>query len=997
MEFAILGPLEVRRDGHVVAVGGGKPRAVLAALLLRANEPVSAERLAAALWGDDAPAAAVRTVHVHVSRLRRALGDPEVLATTTAGYRLRVETGQLDLQRFEQLVDEGRHALADGRPKEAGDVLREALGLWRGPPPADLAFEPFAQAEIARLEEQRFAAVEVRMDADLAAGHHAELVPELQRLLAEHPLREGLHGRLMLAFYRAGRQADALEAYTQAREALVDQLGVEPGPELRKLQQAILAHDPALVPRPAGVAALLDQPGALPAPATVLFGRERDVGRLGDLVRAFRLVSVVGAGGVGKTRLAIDAAARLAGEFRDGTRFVALAPVADAGDLTSVIARGLGAPVSQGEPATSALLRFLGVRRLLLVLDNFEHLMEAAPLLAQLLAACPELAILVTSREPTRLAGEHVYPLSPLEVPGADQAPAMKLARVSAVAMFCDRGRAHDPDFALDGTTAPHVVEICRRLDGLPLALELAAARLDLLSPPELAARLDRALALLAGGARDAPPRQRTLRATIDWSYDLLTEPERRAFAYMSVFAGGATVAAAEEVTGASLDTLHPLVAKQLLVRREDRLEMLETVREYARERLLDDANVNAVGRRLAAWWLRFARQATPELKRTDRRLWLARLDTELPNALAALSWALEERNAELALELVAQLGAYWWWTTRWSEGLPWIDAALEVAGDGFAQLRAQALLYRARLTNHRRQEDRVREDLNASLELFRDCDDVRGVSACLADLSFTEAFRGRHERAVATSEEAIRVAQRADDEPSLVLALTQRVLASNGFDDADRAATDALPLLQRTGDLLQLCIVCSSTGYLATVERRYQAASFWLEEGITAARRLDDPASPFYLHGNRGLVKLFLNELDDAARAFCEALAVSREAAREDAIDELLAGLAAVAARQGEFSRAARLFGAATARFAPSRAPVEDAIWSRISDEIIAPARNTYGPEAWDSAARQGALLTTRNVIDFALSPEWPTTPAATTTADTAANPIPPGRGATP
>ena len=312
MEFQILGPIDVRGEDGAVALGGNKPRAVLAVLLLHANEPVSAERLALALWGEDAPGSAVKTVQVHVSRLRKALGDPDIVATTAAGYRLRVRPDELDSQRFERLVEDGRRALASGQPEHASAVLRGALSLWRGPPLAELAAEPFAAAEIARLEEQRLAALEARVEADLAAGRHDQLVGELQQLVADNPIRERLAGQLMLALYRCGRQSEALEAYGQARRTLVSEVGVEPGPELRRLQDAILRQDVSLEPR----APVADLPAELDAAtAPPLVGRDGELAWLQKRweraqAGAGTLVSVIGEPGIGKTRLA----AELAGE-----------------------------------------------------------------------------------------------------------------------------------------------------------------------------------------------------------------------------------------------------------------------------------------------------------------------------------------------------------------------------------------------------------------------------------------------------------------------------------------------------------------------------------------------------------------------------------------------------------------------------------------------------------------------------------------------------------
>jgi predicted ATPase/class 3 adenylate cyclase len=480
------------------------------------------------------------------------------------------------------------------------------------------------------------------------------------------------------------------------------------------------------------------------APPTALFGRDADLETLAHLVRegGNRLVTLIGPGGVGKTRLAIEASGLLAANFGDGARFVPLAAISEHRDLAPTLARALAVPVRTGEPAHAALLRFLSNRHLLLVLDNFEQLVEGAPLVADLIGACRELTVLVTSREPTRLAGERLYPVRPLQVPDASASTAtIELERDGAVAMFCDRARARDPAFALDESNASPVGKICRRLDGLPLALELAAARSGLLSAEELAERLDRALTVLVGGARDAPKRHRTLRATIDWSYDLLTGEERSAFAHMAVFAGGATVAAAEAVTGASLDALDSLVAKQLLARRDERLLMLETVRDYALERLTEDPECDAVQERLATWCLSSLREATAHLVRADRAAWLAKLDAELPNALAALSWALEERRSELALQLVDELGDYWWHTHHTEDALDeahrLINAALELGCDASPRLRAAALLNRGRLTDIRRSDKPYRGDLQASLELYRACNDASGIAACLGHLAF--------------------------------------------------------------------------------------------------------------------------------------------------------------------------------------------------------------------------------------------------------------------
>jgi predicted ATPase/DNA-binding SARP family transcriptional activator len=970
MEFGILGPLEVRADGRAVALGGARPRAVLAVLALHANQPVSAERLAVALWGEDAPPSAVKNVQVYVARLRKALDDPGVLVTTPAGYVLRVGPGELDAERFELRVADGRQALAAGRGDDAAAELRAALELWRGPPLADLASTPFAPAEIARLEEQHLAAVEVRVDADLAAGRHAELVSELQQLTTQHPWRERLHAHLMLALYRSGRQADALDAYRHAREVLVEQLGIEPGVELHELHEAILAQDPKIDAPPTAVPTGVNGRSApLPAPPTALFGREDDLADLADLIRELRtrLVTLVGPGGVGKTRLAIEAARQLSQDFPDGARFVALAAVSEPRDLASAIVRALAAPTRPGEPAETALVRFLNDRHLLLVVDNFEHLIAGAPLLAELLDTGPGVTILLTSREPTRLAAERLLPVRPLELPDTARSTQRgELERYAAVAMFRDRVRARDPEFAVDESNGPHVAEICRRLDGLPLALELAAARVGLLSPAELAARLDSGLSVLSRGAADAPERHQTLRAAIDWSVRLLTGPERAAFTHMAVFPGGATVQVVEGVTGASLDTLDSLVAKQLLARRGDRLVMLETVREYAHERLGEDPDAGAVQHRLATWCLSFAREATPHLVTADRVPWVARLDGELPNLLAALAWALEDQRAELALQLVNELGTYWWLTAQWESGLPWIEAALEQASGASTQTGANTLLCRARLTGIR-QTQRYVADLEAALELFRACDDASGIATCLAHLADAEAWLGHLEHSSALLDEAREFAEHADDEAAVAVMLTARSLAATEYEDSARRSRAAIEHLRRFGNVAEVAHLCNCTGYMAVEERRYEDALAWLSEGLDAARPLGYMKLVFLIRGNEGLARLFLNDVDEAAHAFGDALAVCRAGGCEDIVDETLLGLAAVAACHGDLTRAAHLAGAAKGHQTASRGRGEDAIWARLNEMLIAP-RERYGPEDWDRAERDAASLSAKEAIAMGL-----------------------------
>ena len=489
MRFGILGPLQViGDDGRELALGGRMPRAVLALLLLRANEVVSSDQLVEELWGGAPPASGARGLHVHVSRLRRALAaghsDPggERLVTTAGGYVLRVGPEELDVQRCERLIGEGRSLLAAGRPDQALAALSGAVELWRGDVLADFQYDAFAQGEIARLGELRAAVVEERIAVEMLLGREAQVLGELERLVRDYPYRERLRGQLMLALYRTGRQAEALAAYRAARSALVDELGIEPSVELRQLHEAILAQDRALLqtdsgrpapPAGADAGATTDgrAPGHvyLPVQATRLIGRERELAELMTLADSRRLITLTGTGGTGKTRLGMAFAAGLADRYPDGVWWVPLAMVSEARLVPAAIAAVLG--------DIADLPMYLRGRALLLVLDNFEHVIEAARAVAELLSGAPGCGVIVTSRERLGVAAEQEYPVAPLS-PNA------------AVELFTARARQVEPGYE----PGAEIDAICERLDRLPLALELAATRVKLLSEQQLLTRLEQRL-----------------------------------------------------------------------------------------------------------------------------------------------------------------------------------------------------------------------------------------------------------------------------------------------------------------------------------------------------------------------------------------------------------------------------------------------------------------------------------------------------------------------
>jgi predicted ATPase/DNA-binding SARP family transcriptional activator len=671
VDFRILGPLQVFDGGRDVTPSRPKQRALLALLLLRTGELVTIDEAIDALWGASAPPAARNAVQGHISALRKILGADRI--DTGDGYRLQVGDGELDRDRFERLLID-----AQGRPpEERRALLAEALSLFRGEPLADFRYEAFTQPQLGRLEELRLNALEERIDAELSLRWHAEVVPELEGLVQGHPLRERFHTQLMLALYRSGRQADALDAYQRARRAL-SELGLRPGGQLRALERRILEHDPTLELPP-------EPRTRLPLPPTPLLGRDRE---LADgtalLVRSdVHIVTLVGAGGTGKTRLALELARRNGGRFRDGIAYVALASLADASLVMATIARAVDRPGSARGSPLELVTEHLASREFLLVLDNLEHLLDVVPALGQLVAAAPQMKLLATSREPLRLYGEHLYPVAPLEQDAATE-------------LFLDRAQAVRPD--LDRAAArASATAICAHLDQLPLAIELAAAQLAALEPDELLERLTDRLALLVAGPRDHPERQQTLRNTLTWSHDLLTPAQKTTFARLSVFAGGWALDAADAVCGDHGDVVAGVTAleEKNLVQLttsepEPRLTMLETIREYAAERLLASGETNAVRSRHAEFFLALAERVEPELP-SSRSEVLDRLELDHDNIRAALAFLASTREDERVLRLVGAIWRFWYLRGHLREGRLRLETALE-HGTAPTLARAKAL-----------------------------------------------------------------------------------------------------------------------------------------------------------------------------------------------------------------------------------------------------------------------------------------------------------------
>ncbi|MFE1440839.1 BTAD domain-containing putative transcriptional regulator [Streptomyces sp. NPDC058739] len=686
VRYRILGTTQaLRPDGTPVPVGGARLRALLTVFALRPDRVVPAGLLVEEVWEGDPPADATGALQALVGRLRRALGADAVVSAD-GGYRLAAAPDDIDLHRFERLTGEGLRALADSDPAKAATVLDDALALWRDPALADL---PDRTAEAARCEQLHLDARRARLTAALRLGHADRALPELTALCDTHPLDEPLQALRLAALRDTGRTAEALAAYDTVRRLLADSLGSDPGAELRALHAELLAAgEPAPTARPPR--------GNLRARLTSFVGREDDIAALREDLAAARLVTLLGPGGAGKTRLSQEAAEGVTGLAPHGVWLAELAPVDDPAAvpeavLTAIGARetvlyGAGAESMRAavadhhhDDAVSRLAEHCGRRRMLIVLDNCEHVIDAAArLVAELLARCPGLTVLATSREPLGVPGELVRPVEPLPEP-------------YALRLLADRGAAARPGFRPDEDPEA-AAEICRRLDGLPLAIELAAARLRMLTLRQIADRLDDRFRLLTTGSRTVLPRQQTLRAVVDWSWDLLDADEREVLGRLSVFAGGCDLTAAEAVCGpAALDVLGQLVDKSLVVAAPSgsggmRYRLLETVAEYARERL-DEAGQRAAAERAHLTHYReLARTTHPLLRGPGQRAAIDLLELEYENLRTALRHAVAERDEQEALSLVLSLVMYWQMRDLRHESRNWCAEVMTLGPDPFAE-----------------------------------------------------------------------------------------------------------------------------------------------------------------------------------------------------------------------------------------------------------------------------------------------------------------------
>jgi predicted ATPase/DNA-binding SARP family transcriptional activator/tetratricopeptide (TPR) repeat protein len=978
VEFRLLGPLGITAGDRPVPLPGAAERALLALLLLSPGRLVTAGTLIDRLWGEgDLPADPPNALQLRVSKLRRALaGTDAVVVRDGVGYRADVAADAVDSEAFVAGVRAAR-ARRDNRDVadasadlEAAALFGAALDRWGGDPLADFAGQPWAMVEAARLSQLRLAALTERAQLLLSLGRPADVVADLDPVVAMDPTQETLAGLLMTALYQSGRQADSLEVFARTRAVLDDELGLEPSAALRALHQKVLSQDASLspvepvrradrLPRPAAPSpepAAPTQPIVLrsnvPPPVRALIGRENELGALRDLLGTSRLVSLVGPGGAGKTATGYTAAAGLADRYPDGAWVVRLAQVTNPDHVPLAAAEALGAPLdgaAVGGPARQRLLTFLAHRELLLVLDNCEHVVDAAArLVDDVLTHCPNVTVLTTTREALGVPGEVQVPLGPLPTPPAGTPPADVLG-YPAAQLFAERARAVRPtlDLTSDADLAA-VADVVVALDGMPLAIELAAARASTLAPTELAARLTDRFGLLTSGARTADARQRTLRATVDWSHDLLTGPEQVVFRRLAVFHGGWTLDAAEAVAagpevpaGDVLDVLSRLVDRQMVTvddahpGQPSRYRMLETLRQYAIEKLADAGEGDEVAAAHVAYFRALTDAAEWTLRGPGQAATVQRLRDELPNLRGAFAWLARKQDparVEDALHLAGGLGWFWHFG-RHVEGRDVLRHVIAREG-GSPLARARALQAVSLVERPRacpvHPSPRCAETAAESLALFEELGDARraALSRVLLAVEGVSVHEGdeRSTRSQALLAAADEQFTADDDEWGHALAAFVRMETYLKTGDATRAIPTgraAAAAFRALSDPWGLSAVLYHLGWGLRQFGRYAEAVPVLEEAIEVSAKGGIQNTELWALADLGVALVNLGDLD-AARARFDAAGVGSTESGDGAGHVLATyGYALLARVAGDWTQARSRYGTALAGFEELGTPV--------------------------------------------------------------------------
>jgi predicted ATPase len=863
--------------------------------------------------------------------LRNTFGASAAISGTAAGYALDVEEDSVDAIVFERTVRAADESLRANDIDRAAGLIADSLKLWRGRAFADLADDGPLRIEAERLEELRLHAVERRLELEIEQGRSSEVVDELRALTARFPFRERIWQLLMLALYHSGRQAEALAAYRDARRELDDQLGVEPGADLQALEMAILRQE---VPTPGRAA----WPDTLPEPMTEFIGRDDEIATLEAAITRKRIVTLTGIGGVGKTRLALEVARRVRNLASDGRLFIRLAPFNDEGSVIRAVTSALGIRDGASGDLSERLARAIGDARLLIVLDNCEHVVDAAAMLAgALLASAPNTRILATSRRPLGLPGELEYAVLPLAVPPPESSSA-DLLRSDAVRLLLRRAYGTDETNGTEDQ-AMAAGRICRDLDGLPLAIELAAARAKVLSLNEIAGRLDDRFRFLVSWRRVGAGQHQTLKQAMDWSYELLDPADRTTFETVAVFSDGFTLEAAAAVVSAgddneALESVTRLVDASL-VRviggpAETRFRLLQTVREYGAARLIENGAMDDARDRHAKYFAELAARAEPELTGPDQALWFARLDADHANLLAALDYLTANRDGQVLLQFTVRLTRFWYVRGHIAEARERLERALEAADDVDAALRRRALTAASSMALIQGDYAAATRLGEMSLAAARETGEERLVANGLSNLGAIVLAAGDQARAGELLESAVALGRQVGDSRILAMALNNL---------ADHALT--------VGD--------------------YQRAEPLFDESLNLLREHGDTANVARSLFNLGAVALRLGRIDDAEARLNESIVDSRGAGDKEDMCWAMLGLASVSAARADGERSAILLGAASALLRSMGAdfkPFERA----LHDDTAQQVRELIGEQSYEEARARGAALSLESALEIAV-----------------------------
>jgi predicted ATPase/DNA-binding SARP family transcriptional activator/DNA-binding CsgD family transcriptional regulator len=992
-----------------------KASSLIKLLALAEGHRLHREQAMELLWPDLDPRAAANNLHHALHVARRTL-EPSVQAGSVASAYLHLRDGQLtlcperrlwvDVEAFEEAAVTARHAAVEPA------AFKAAVDLYAGELLPRDRYEPWVEERCAELR-----GLYLSLLTELAAiyeerGEYRPAVELLRRVVAEEPTREGAHMGLMRLYALSGRRSEALGQYEGLRESLSSRFGAEPQAAATRLQQEIRADTfpRSSDPPPAGFTPEIRAPTArapargtrkpnnnLPLARTSFVGRGRERLEVKRLLAMTSLLTLMGVGGCGKTRLALEVARDLVGAYQDGAWLVELAPLSEAALVPKAVAEVLGVPERPAEPLAETLAEVLRDRHLLLVLDNCEHLLEAvARLLDPLLDSCPRLHILATSREALGVEGEVRWTVSPLSMPEVRDTPSSGvygspegLEAYESVRLFVERARGRDPTFSLSPKNAAAVGEICRVLEGIPLAIELAAARVGILSAGQISERLADSLKLLKGSGTQLP-RQRTLRGTLDWSYGLILDDEKRLFGRLSSFAGGWTIEAAEVVggdvrQGDVLDVLSGLVEKSLVLAEATgegdavRYRLLEPIRQYAREKLGEGGESEAVLRHHADFFLTLAEQARPKLRGPEVGEWSQRLETEHDNMRTALSWALETGETELALRLSGVLGTFWYMHSHSEEGRKWLEAALARDNRAPVVVRIKALEALFWLAFDQWDHDRAEAIAQEATRLSAEAEKIEtSLQASLSIMSAGPAWvRGDYQRGKELLEQSLQISRKAGDRIMIAEALIQLAATAWGLGDRERGKEiyeEGIVVCREAGYTFRLSDFLFSMGYQLILAGEYERGAALNEEAVAICREHGYKRSLNFALDNLGWASLLQGEHDRARGFYRESLSVSKELGDKACASESLDGLACIAGSTGEVGRAATLFGAAEAMRETIREAVafghtpQEAAWREPSRTST---RSRLGEEAWEEALSEGRSMGLKEAIEYALSEE--------------------------